>query len=449
MLRRILPAVTVMVAALGMATPAGAVEGMPAADGEPMLWPVATQQDGTVSGMPARVTRYGFLDVSGKLAVPADYNSYSYCADAEGRPVAVVATGEKGSDLIELDGKVSASVDSPYASCAGKDYLIIAVPEHGRWQTGVVEAATGRRVLTPAARQQVQLVAAGTVNVSRADGEYFLDLVTGVRTRHPGWVTVAGQEVGAPGVPAAAQRTSAGRVTGKLGYLGRSGEWLVLPQFDAASAFRGGYAVVEQNGRATFLDAGLRRVGGEWDRIQPITVAASVGERVLGYWVEADGRRGLLGPDLETVVQPGPSEIDCDPSAEGTCAVVAPDGEADLVQLPQGVVTAMPAGFTRALNAGLVADQPSAIRAEPTRIQSLDTGLTYTLPGQAACRGVGQLFVSCSGSLVIDTDGKATDFTSVVSVPDPAGGTAYYWVTTAHDQGYLDLDGRWRYRESR
>ncbi len=451
MLRRFLPAVTLAVAALLVATPAEAVQpDLPAADGQPMLWPAATVVPGTdESGRPASVTRYGFVDTTGELVVPASYSSYSYCADADGRPAAVLASGAEGSDLIAFSGQVVAQVDTPRVACVGTDHLVITRPSAGRPEVSVVEAATGESVLAPAGHRTIAAVTSSVVNVSQPAGEYFLDLTTGATTSHPGWVTVAAMEAGAPGVPAVARRTSSGEPTGKVGYLGRNGRWLVSPEFDAASAFRGGYAMVEENGRATFLDVGFRRVGGEWDRIRPVTIPAAIGERVLGYWVEADGRRGLLGPDLETVVQPGPGQIDCEPTASGACAVVAPDGPADLVQLPQGGATTLPAGFTRVLTAGLVADRPSVDQPAATRIRSLATGRTTTLPGPASCRGVGRLFVACSGSLVIDSDGDRTRFTSAVPVPDPAGGTAYYWVTTDSEQGFLDSDGRWRYRQAR
>lgn len=450
MLRRFLPAVTLVVAAALVATPAEAVPSdLPAADGKPMLWPapgavVAADE----SGRPDSVTRYGFVDTAGELVVPAAYTSYSYCADADGRPAAVLASNADGSDLIAFTGQLIAQVDAPSAACAGTGYLIVTQPSEGRWEVGVVEAATGDPKLAPAADRKVTAVTASVVNVSQPAGEYFLDLTTGATTSHPGWVTVAGLESGAPGVPAASRRGSSGKPAGKLGYLGRTGKWLIAPSFDAASAFRGGYAVVEQNGRATFLDAGFRRVGGEWERIRPITIRAAIGERVLGYWVEADGRRGLLGPDLETVVQPGPGQIDCEPEA-GVCVVVAPDGAADLVQLPQGGAATLPPGFTRALTARLVADRSSGDGSGVTRIRSLDSGRTVTLPAPATCRGVGRLFVTCSGSPAIDGNGEQTEFISATTVPDPAGGLAYYWVTTANEQGFLDPDGRWRYREAR
>lgn len=451
MLRRLLPAVTLVVAALGAAgTAEAAGPGMPASDGEPMLWPTVTTVVATGEGeRTALVTRHGFVDTAGELVVPASYSSYAYCTDDEGRPVSVLASGGEGTDLLDLTGRAVAHLTASGTECAGTDYLIVTEVSQGRPEASVVEAATGDLRLAPSARQRITVVSSGVVNVSRPQGEYFLDLASGERTSHPGWVTVAGLEAGAPGVPAAARRSSSGQPSGKLGYVGRSGRWLVSPRFDTASAFRQGYAVVEQNGRATFLDAGLRQVGGEWERIRPVTVPTMTGEQVLGYWVEAEDRRGLLDPDLQIVVQPGPGQIHCEPDAGGACAVVAPDGSADLVRLPQGGATTLPTGFTRVLTAGLIADRPSVDQPATTRIQSLVTGRTVSLAGLAGCRGVGELFVSCSGGVVIDSEGEPTVFSSVTAVPDPGGGTAYYWVTTGSDQGFLDTDGRWRYREPR
>ncbi|MGC3952935.1 MAG: WG repeat-containing protein [Propionicimonas sp.] len=445
MLRRILPAVTLVVAALGIATPAQAVEGMPAADGKPMLWPVATRQQTVTDGRPERTTQYGFVNSQAELVVPAGYASYSYCADTDGRAVAVVASGAEGSDLLDLTGQVVAQVSYRDASCAGSDHLIVGTAVDGRWETAVVEVSTGEEVVGFRARQQIDAVAPGLVNVAGPGGEKFIELGSGRVTPHAGRVTVAALEAGAPGVPAVGRGASGSKP--KLGYLSRNGTWLASPQFDAASAFRGGYAVVELNGRSTFLDAALRRVGGDWDLIRPVTVPAVIGERVVGYWVENDDLQGLLGPELQTVVQPGPSRIDCEP-ATGACAVTAPDGSADLVQLPKGGAATLPAGFTRAFTAGLVAERP-VDQPDQTRIRSLTTGRTATLPGRAGCRGVGQWFVTCSGSVVIDGNGDRTEFTSVVEVPDPTGGIAYYRVTTAREQGFLDPDGRWRYRAPR
>lgn len=451
MLRRFLTAATVVVAALLATTPAQAApSGMPAADGRPMLWPVRTTvMTAGEGGLPDRATRYGFVDTSGTLVVPAGYGSFSYCADEAGRPAAVLAKDAEGADLIAFTGQLIARVEAAQVACAGTGHLVVTQRVPGGLGAGVIEASAGEQVLAPAAGQKVAVVSANVVNVSRRKGEYFLDLATGATTPHPGWVTVADLEPGAPGLPAAAHRTSAGVLTGKLGYVGRSGRWLAAPGFDAASAFRGGYAVIEQNGRATFLDAGFRRVGGEWDRIRPILAPAAIGDQVLGYWVEVDGRRGLLGPALETVVQPGPGQIFCEPEAAGACAVVAPDGTADLVQLPRGGAATLPTGFTRVLTAGLVADRPGMGLPTSIRIRSLATGRTITPPGQASCRGMGPLFVVCSGSLVIDDNGDRAEFTSVAAIPDPAGGTAYYWVTTDSEQGFLDPDGRWRYRVPR
>ncbi|MCA0253493.1 MAG: WG repeat-containing protein [Actinobacteria bacterium] len=446
MLGRLLPAVTLAAAMLIVASPAFANRpAMPAADGKPMLWPTATTTSEVTERGPLEVTRHGFVDAGGSLVIPPRYSSYSYCGDADGRPLAVLATDGHGSDLLDLTGEIVGHVDAQYAECAGADYLIVAQQVSGRWGMGVVEAATGDEVLEPSGRVKVEAISPGLVNVSRPGGEYFLELATGVRTTHPGWVTVAAQEPGAPAIPAATKRSPAGKPNGKLGYVDRTGAWLIAPELDAASQFRSGYAVIEQNGRQTFLDVGLRRVGGEWDRIRAVTVPTAVGEQVVGYWVEAGGRRGLLGPDLQTVVQAGPGQIDCQPGAGGACAVVAPDGSADMVRLPGGGATPLPPGFDRVLTAGLVGDGATS-ETRTSRIRSVDTGRAVTLPGQASCQGAGELFVVCPGSLVVDADGDRSEFSDVIAVPDVSGGVAYYWVTSDREQGFLDSAGRWRYR---
>lgn len=448
MLRPFLPALT-LVAALAMAAPAeAATRGIPASDGQPMLWPTRTVVQDHEDGQPADRPRYGFVDTAGAVVVDATYSSYSYCADADGRPAAVLAGRAGGWDLIGFTGELIGQAEYASVSCIGTQYLLVGEVSATRLTAGVIDAATGEVVLAPAPGRTVTAVTSDLINVSRPSGEYFLDLTTRVVTPHPGWVTDPSLEAGAPGVPAAARRTAGGEPTGKLGYVGRGGGWLVAPEFDVASAFRSGFAVVERDGRATFLDTGFHRVGGDWDTIRPVTVPAAIGERVVGYWVEAGDRRALLGPDLEPVVASGPGQIDCEPTASGACVVIAPDGLADLVELPQGGAVTLPEGFTRALTPDLVTDRPSD-KASPTRIRSLATGRTLTLEGPSNCRGVGELFATCNGSVVVDAAGDRSEFTSVAVLPDPAGGPAYYWVTTETAQGILDPDGRWRYRQRR
>ncbi len=130
-LRRILPALTLVVVALGAATPAAAAgRGMPAPDGKPMLWPTTkTVSQKASDGRPASGTRYGFVNASGDLVAPARYTSYSYCGDPEGRPALVLAGDSEGSDLLDLTGRRVLHVEAGYAECAGTGPSFVTCPD--------------------------------------------------------------------------------------------------------------------------------------------------------------------------------------------------------------------------------------------------------------------------------------------------------------------------------
>ncbi|MEN0069901.1 MAG: WG repeat-containing protein, partial [Propionicimonas sp.] len=386
-----------------------------------------------------------FVDTSGRRVAPPRYHRYTYCLDDAGRPARVVAGRGTGADVLDLSGTVVATLPGVAVSCLGTSYAIV-VPSD-RSTAAVVDLTSGAILLPSATGRGIAAVDAATVNVSEAGGEYFLDLASGRRTPHPGRVTQARLQAGVPGVPAVVPAAAGGAA--RFGYLGRDGRWLAAPTFDRATAFTQGHAVVTTAGVSTFLDAGLRPVGGSWDRVEP--VAAGNG-RIAGYQVESDGRVGLLDADLYPVVQPGAGVIVCPAAAGGACSVGAADGSASLVVLPGGGIAPLPSGLTLPVGPSLVVAGGTA-----TRVQSLVTGRMVGLPAQTTCRGAGEAFAACrtrSGQpdVVIGADGERTPFEEVRAVPDPDPAVArvsYYWVQAGRYQGFIDARGAWLYRERR
>lgn len=433
---------------------------LPAADGRPMLWPTATLRTEQQDGSAVTVVRYGLVDVTGTPVAQARYDQLTYCPDENGRAAFLLAaSGEDESDALTLSGELIAKLPTRFPQCAGAGHVVIRQPidpEVGRWSSGLIALPSGDTTLEPAERT-ISLVDAETVNVSEPEGEYFLALDTGEPTPHPGWMLDGSLEVGAPGVPASrlTREQLARGESGKVGFVDRSGAWVVAAELDWASGFRSGHAVIQQGGSFTFLDAGLRRVGGEWDSVEPVEVARGAGYELVGYLVTGDDQQGLLGPDLRTIVQPGAAAIDCPWPTDGACAVVAPDGTADLVLLPEGTVSAMPDGFSKVLSRGFVADRTADDQAQ--RVLSLATGATLVLPESSSCLGVGEAFVVCDPAapvlapVVVDTEGDKSAFREITAVadPDPAHGVAFYWATSGRYQGFVDATGAWLFRESR
>ena len=435
---------------------------MPAADGKPMLWPTRLTYSVPTYGYQLEVDRYGFVDVSGALVVPERYDGYEYCPDAAGRTAFVLAFPPGGRvDVLGLTGKRIARMPTESADCGGADHVIVMDVidgESGLVNSGLFDLATKKLVLPVKTNRRIEVVDAHTLNVSAARGEFFYDLATGKRTPHAGWLLAAGLEPDAPAAPAAAAwaetypDTDAG-----VGFVDRSGSWVVQPNLTDADEFTSGYAVIQEFGHYTFLDADLARVGGEWDEV--VTVAVRSGDRypTVGYEVTRGAEEGLLGPDLSVIVPPGPVAIECPSEAEDVCSIVAADGSAELIALPEGTRTPMPAGFTQALSRAFVADQDSPDRTDAARVYSLVAAKAFELPHPATCTGVGTLWARCGqdwesvSPVVVDRHGNRAPFRSIEAVADPAPGAegAYYWVTAGRYQGFVDAEGAWRYQESR
>lgn len=432
---------------------------MPVSDSGPMLWPTSTVVIDD-SGWSTETPRYGFLDVRGKVVIPPRYEGYELCRDRAGRASFVIATGAgRRADVLGLSGAVIARTPTPGARCGPPGTVLFrewSDPGWGSDNDGILDVARNRIVLPRQWWRGVDAVNDHTVNVSEKHGEYFLDLITGRRTRHPGWITDANLESGAPGLPAS-QWDEYEQDRGRFGFVNLSGKWIVEPTFQDASAFRSGHAVVElAEDRFTFLDTGLQRVGGEWSSIDPVYVDSRGSGPVGGYLVSADTSQALLGADLRVIVAPGPARITCRGEG-GACAVVAADGTASTVLLPEGTLTPMPAGFTQAISRTVVADRLSPDDTAARRILDLGSGVAADLTEASTCDGVGTAWVACeprSGipSLVlIDPQGRRTPVQAIETVADPvsSGSSAYYWVVAGKYQGYIDAKGEWRYRESR
>lgn len=435
---------------------ASVLAAMPAADGRPMLWPARLVLESAPEFGGSPDVRYGFVDVRGKLVVPQRYEDYVYCPDATGRTAFLIASlAGRRAEVFDLGGKLLTRTPTATAECGGADHVVITEDVWGetdRHNSGLVNVTTGKVVVPVAKDRHVDVVDARTVNVSDPSGEYFLDLTTGKRTPHKGWLLVYGGTGDGKLLAAGAQRRRDSSTGAKVGFVDRSGAWAVPAEFEDATGFANGYSSVKIGEQYTFLNAAFQRVGGVWDEVRAIE---GPGGSVLGYRVTLASDQGLLGPDLRVVVPPGPVSITCDGEASGACSVVA-GASATLVVLPEGTTTAMPAGFSQALSPFFLADEVDPDFSDSNRVYAISAGVTVELAGTTSCTGVGTAWAACdSGSgmappVVIDTAGRVTPFATAQAVPDPSPdkGVAYYWVTAGTYQGFVDAKGTWRYRES-
>lgn len=427
---------------------------MPASDGKPMLWPLSskvrlTNADGDL------YDRYSFLDVSGTLVLPQRYSSYTYCPDASGRPVHLIAnkSGEK-VEVYDLTGKLLRRLPTLDASCAGTSHVIVThwvEPELNQRNEGLLDLATGKVTLAIAKDRHITAINDHTVNVSDPSGEYFLDLSTGRRTPHPGWIleNEATLEAGAPGVPAATVPSGA-----IIGFLRLDGTWALTPRYDEVYGFTGGFARVHlDDGQWTFLDSTLHEVGGKWKEVDAVTRDRVVGWRTLGYRVANDGQQALLDASLHPVVPAQNAQITCNWGADGACMVTRADA-VQLVVLPEATTSPFPAGVDQALSRWFGADGAPPSEEGTTRVLALETGVSVTLDAPTSCRPAGDAWLVCQpggptlAPIVLDRQGRRTAFASAQPIYDPVEGTAYYEVTGGRYRGIVDAAGNWLYRTS-
>lgn len=426
-----------------------------------MLWPTRLHLEESSDYGDLDDVRYGFVDVTGTLVIPQRYDGYVNCPDATGRTAFVIASSVGHRDKVfDLSGKLLARTPTGSSDCGGANHVIVTVEidaEVGTYNSGLMDVATGDLVVPIARDRHIMVVDAHTVNVSDPSGEYFLDLTTMRRTPHQGWLSKRPEGGDTKLFVASAKRQSpTAQSDPKVGFINRSGAWVLPPEFDNAEGLANGYFLITVGGKHTFLDAALHRTGGTWDDVAMVYRLQS-SDDLLGYKVTRGAQQALLGLDLKAVIAPGPVSITCEWDASGACSLVAKDSRAFLVVLPAGAAMAMPDGFTQALNPSLVADNPDPEDGRSRRVRSLVTGATVELAAPAGCAGVGLAWVACESGegmappVVINDSGELTPFATAEAVADPSpnAGVAYYWVTAGRYQGFVDAAGVWRYRESR
>jgi len=436
---------------------------LPAADGKPMLWPLQTLvsvvDDG---GYQQTFPRYGFLDVTGKLVVPQRYESYQYCSDESGRAVLMILnrTTEDRAEVFDLTGRRLATLPTKEGRCAGPSYVITTrdgldeASTRDDIQNGLFELATGKLVIPMIKGRQLTSVRPGVVNVAERKGEYFLDLNTWRKTPHPGWVSEwASMAIGAPGIAATTERDG-----GLEGVLDLTGHWFIPPAYEEVLPYGGRVAVAQLHADVfVLLDDKGHELPGTWSEIDEVSPPADAfeGYSPLGYLATGAGGQALFNADGKLVVPPGTGGITCAIDSTGACGISLATAGSQLVTLPEGTATAMPAGFHRAFNGSFLGSSAPGEDGFDDQVYSLATGKTIQTVGNSTCSGAGSAFVVCGPdsevlpSVVIDADGP-TSFASVTPLaePDRSGKVTYYQVTAGKFSGIVDASGTWRYRQS-
>jgi len=433
---------------------------LPASDGKPMLWPLETEVSVTdYSGYQQAYPRYGFLDVTGTLVLPQRYESYQYCSDESGRPVLLIANrgGDARAEVFDLSGERLAQLPTERGDCAGPSYVITTndgldeASTQADVQNGLFVLATGKWLIRPIKGRQLASLRPGLINVTESKGEYFLDLNSGRKVRHPGWVSWGSSL--APGetrVPASTKPDG-----GKEGLLDLDGHWLVAPTFEEVRDDGGGLTV-RQRGDEDYvlIDENGRQLPGAWSQVDEV-LGSEFGfdyGPVLGYLVTGGIGQALFTADGRELIAPGLGGITCDSDAGGACTFSPDVGDDQLVKLPEGTASPLPSGFSRAISAGFLGSARPNDEDSDDRILALATGITIeTIPG-SICAGAGPAFVHCGSEtgpgVVIDAHGP-TALASVSPLIDPASGEIrYYQATTAKFAGIVDASGAWLYRQS-
>lgn len=433
---------------------------LPASDGKPMLWPVSTPVS-MYSGYQQLVTRSGFLDVTGKMVIPQRYESYQYCPDETGRAVLLIANRDSvaRAEVFDLTGKRLATLPTARGDCAGSSYVITTndgldeASTRDDVKNGLYELATGEWLIPPKKGRQLTSLRPGLINVTERAGEYFLDLNTGRKVPHPGWITSSAElNAGSPGLPASTARDG-----GKVGFVDLSGHWLIKPTFADAGSFGGDLAIVQpREGSSVLIDAKGQPLPGDWTEIDAVTrtVGDGTAYQSIGYLASGPAGQALWDLHGNAVVALGTGTIDCSWEKEGACSLRPADGSAQLISLPDGTRTNLPAGIDDALSRSFAGTAQSDPDGRGTVYSLVSQKLIETV-GRSSCTGAGSAFVVCTPdsdvlpTIVISADGP-TSFSSVTPLADPApsGDVGYYQVTTSAYSGIVDASGAWRYRQS-
>lgn len=436
---------------------------MPASDGGPMLWPTTLARSVHLDGAPTELLQYGFVDTAGVRVVPPRYQSYEYCRDVAGRATLVLAgSGAAETDILDLSGKVVGHVPGRYADCIGDTHAVFQtdISELGplEFGSGLFDLRSGDVVIPVKKGRTVTMVDRRTVNVHRAKDEYFLDLITGERTPHPGFLTGYLEPTAGP---EDLMLLPAGNVLidtyvepeeePLIGYLDRTGGWALQPVLARAEPFRGGFAAVGNADAETmyFVDATFQQVGRDWS-----WVSSTEWGYVVGAAGDDQSDPGLLGLDLRVFLEPGVAESDCGWESSDACAVHPHSGPPQVLLLPEGTLADPPAGFSGVLSRTLFTDGGAETPART--IHNTDTGTTFALDRPSTCRLVGG-WIACrpvaeaAPPTVHRSTGERTGFREVALIDGAVLGTAsgYYWAVSGSTQGFIDDTGHWLYRESR
>ncbi|MCW5951169.1 MAG: WG repeat-containing protein, partial [Propionibacteriaceae bacterium] len=402
---------------------------MPAADGEPMLWPTTSVRTVDLEGWTTEQILRGFVDTNGALIVPPRYEWYDFCRDEAGRASLVLAgTGATAVDVLDLSGQVIGQVPGRFADCLGDTHAIVQtdLSENGPLDvgSGLFDLHSGKLLIRAEPGRTVAMIDHRTVNVHRAGDEYFLDLVTGEKTPHPGFLTgylepsaSAADLALIPASTVLIDSYTEPEEAPLIGYLDRSGGWALEPAFQRADPFQAGYAVVGDDASVHFIDTAFQRVGGDW---------AQVDATQWGYRVEAEAddrtHPGLLGLDLRVILEPGVAETNCGWSSPAVCDVYPHVGPPQTLLLPEGALIDPPEGFTEALSRTQFSDKPR--EGPANHIHDVSTGITFALDRPSYCRAV-DAWISCEPQVanappaVYRPTGERTEFRDVTEV-EPA-----------------------------
>ena len=261
-----------------------------------------------------------------------------------------------------------------------------------------MDVSTGAILLPIAPGRHIEALGDGVLaNVSELKGEYFFNPHSGKRTPHPGWVTEAGLEPGAPGLPATTVKPG-GEVTGPIGYVG-----LAAPGWRSPSSSR------RRPSAAATPSSSLRRTGTP-SSTRGCTGSAASGpghrarrcrsrrEREGGRLprLRAGWARRCWAPTCERSSRPGRERSNASRSPTAHAPVLGADGRRSLVVLPGG---------SRSPRCLTGSSMPSARPSSPTespdggnmakRVQAIGSGGVAQLAAVSTCNHVGKAWVAC------------------------------------------------------
>lgn len=445
-------------------------EGVSCIEGR-MLWPIRRETGASEFG--EAKYKYGFLNERGELAIPVETIRYQYDTDSEGRARYLITVREDDATLYTavytMDGKKWLDVPAEGADIVDDTGLVVVKLNQGLFdgvlspdsRVMLLELQTGRRLLNEEYLHITVFDRNTIVAVAPGYQEYLIDLCKGEAGRIP-LAGYASQYSGRSDygvyedealLPASAMlpiwfegASYKDSDEQRFGYLGSDGQWAIPPEYMEATEFIGEYAGVK-TGREQyrFIDRQGRFANEEvYTSIYVenlYTGAADASFRVSA----ADGKSFRLDRNLKEI-----GEVPVEGWYEGH---YYREGKR---------IEGMPAKYGRIPYYRWPFMIGATTFADTSYLLNIETGEGHVLPH--AYRQVykaGNLFVGFSEEEdidVFDANGilqKDTVFDRYPSaakwlgwLDDLTRGT-YLWVTTAQYQGYVDLTGKWLYRESR